>query len=205
VTDVVLTDKNAEENFDFEIRPLTSEDEPLKADATVKSGVRVTVSGKPGLPLGPLLETLKITTNQSADNVFEVPLMGRVVGNYELKVSGGLSFDENRSLIDLGQMNVNATKTVDMNIFIRGEDADSAEISVESDDIDPSENIKVEIGEKKKIGALVTVPLKLTVQGNGQSLSRLGPNVNDLGRVTIHTTDETTPIIQLFIKFALTE
>jgi hypothetical protein len=205
VTDVVLTDKNAEENFDFEIRPLTSEDEPLKADATVKSGVRVTVSGKPGLPLGPLLETLKITTNQSADNVFEVPLMGRVVGNYELKVSGGLSFDENRSLIDLGQMNVNATKTVDMNIFIRGEDADSAEISVESDDIDPSENIKVEIGEKKKIGALVTVPLKLTVQGNGQSLSRLGPNVNDLGRITIHTTDETTPIIQLFIKFALTE
>lgn len=205
VTDVGFIDAAAAEHFDFEIRALTAEDEPLQADATVQSGVRVTVTGKPGLPLGPLLETLKITTNQPSDNVFEVPLMGRVVGNYELNVPGGITFDKNRNLLDLGQMNVNASKTVDVNLFIRGEDADAAEITVESSDINPSENISVEIGEKKKIGALVTVPLKVTVQGKGQSLSRLGPNVNDLGRVTIHTTDETTPIIQLFIKFALTE
>ena len=171
----------------------------------VQSGVRVTIKGRPGLPLGPLLEVLKITTNQTADDVFEIPLMGRVVGNYELNVSGGVSFDKNRNLIDLGQMNANASKTLDLTLYIRGEDAENAQITVPVQDVEPSEVISVEVGDKKKIGALVTVPIKLTVQGNGQSLSLLGPKVQDLGRVTIRTSDQTTPTIQLFLKFALTE
>ena len=155
--------------------------------------------------MGPLLEVLKITTNQTADDVFEIPLMGRVVGNYELNVSGGVSFDKNRNLIDLGQMNANASKTLDLTLYIRGEDAENAQITVPVEDVEPSEVISVEVGDKKKIGALVTVPIKLTVQGNGQSLSLLGPKVQDLGRVTIRTSDDTTPTIQLFLKFALTE
>ena len=205
VTDVAFVDSDAAQFFDFEVRQLTADDAPIQEDSTVQSGVRVTIKGRPGLPLGPLLEVLKITTNQTADDVFEIPLMGRVVGNYELNVSGGVSFDKNRNLIDLGQMNANASKTLDLTLYIRGEDAENAQITVPVQDVEPSEVISVEVGDKKKIGALVTVPIKLTVQGNGQSLSLLGPKVQDLGRVTIRTSDQTTPTIQLFQKFALTE
>ena len=92
-----------------------------------------------------------------------------------------------------------------INLFVRGDAADSVEISIDEGDVTPSSVLSAVVLDKKNVGPLTSFPIELSLKGAGQSISRLGPQPQDLGVVVLKTTDPSTPEIRLYVKFALTE
>lgn len=71
---------NAEmaEFYDASFRTLA--DDELDRSTEARSGIEMTVTLKSGLPLGPLAQTIRLTTNYDLPPL-EVPIVGRIVGD----------------------------------------------------------------------------------------------------------------------------
>ena len=78
VTDPVLSDPNTRDKFDVKIEPVDTKDLPNKA---AKKGVRITLTAKPGLPVGRFVEWLSVKTSLKDAESLEIPVVGQIVGD----------------------------------------------------------------------------------------------------------------------------
>ena len=85
VSDPELSDAATRDRFDVKIEPVDTKDLPNKS---AKRGVRVTVTAKPGLPVGRFAQWLSVKTNLADAEHLEIPVQGQIVGDISVHGTG---------------------------------------------------------------------------------------------------------------------
>ncbi|MEE2641838.1 MAG: DUF1573 domain-containing protein [Planctomycetota bacterium] len=198
-----FTDEKSREFFEASATPLSKED--LAREVNSLCGYLIEVKTKKGLPLGPLRQTLKITTNKE---VMEIPISGRVTGEFVISLVGSkYSFNEEKNQIRFGKLGGESDVSVDLVLSTGRKFADAIKISMDSKETYPSsDHIRVDIQYDKfrRIGRLYQYPIRVTIPRDCPNVELLGPLEQNLGRFVIHTTHPTEKKIEIYVRFAKT-
>ena len=168
-------------------------------DRDAKSGVLVAVTVKPGLPLGPIVQKLRLETNVPGKQIVDIPIQGTVVSDISL---AGPGWDRTRGRLALGTVDSREGIRRELILLIRGPHRHKVQFSL--DRSDPS-MLGVHFGKPGEIndGAVVQVPLTIEISPGSPAENRLGSNQSDLGHIWINTTHPQVKQIRVDVKFAV--
>jgi len=184
---------------------IAADDPTLVRDPSIRSAVRVHVIGNPGLPIGPLRNTLRIDTDPPTPDPILISIAGTGVGAYTIDTLRRVPFDVDRNMIEIGTVSAQRDKTIEVALVVRGEAAETVEITVDQEAIDPADHLQVTVKPKQRFGPIASFPIEIRLVGNGSSISRLGPTPELLGKIVLRTTDPSTPTIEVYVKFAIVQ
>jgi hypothetical protein len=190
-------EQESADHFQATVSPLPA-DEWKKEGAT--SGLLITVAVKPGLPLGPIRQRIRLETNLPRNSVQEVPITGTVVSDVEVFSPTGWNSDLN--LLSIGPVKSKLGATKKLWILVRGPHRD--EVQVKSAKIEPP-LLKVTIGEPAASGdaPVVKIPLTIEVPKGAPAVNYLGTDANRAAEIDLETTHPDAKQIKLYVRFAV--
>ena len=190
-----LSDAATRDRFDVKIEPVDTKDLPNKS---AKRGVRVTVTAKPGLPVGRFAQWLSVKTNLADAETLEIPVQGQIVGDISVH---GTGWSEEQGALKIGSVKSSEGYKGKLNIVIRGEDADKVAFQLKS--ADPPE-LKVTVGEPRKLkDTLVQVPLEIELPPGMRPMVRLDTAQGEPGHIVLSTTHPKIKELALGVHFAV--
>jgi hypothetical protein len=195
VTDPQLSDETTRDKFDVQIEPVDKASLPNPA---AKSGMKITLTAKPGLPVGRFNQWLAVKTNLEDDEHLEIPVSGRIVGDISVH---GIGWSEEQGVLILGSVKSSEGRKQTLNIVVRGEGA--ADVKFEVQSCDPPE-LKVKIGEARKLkDALVHVPLEIEIPPGTRPMVRTETAQGEAGRIVLATTHAKIKELALSVRFSV--
>lgn len=184
---------------------LPPDHESLKDQEDVQSAVRVWVRALPGMPSGVFREAITVKTNKETRRPIQVAVIADVRGAFAVEAGQGLEYDSEINVVDLGRISRLSKKEATLNISVNLTEIDGDDVTLKVEEVDPAEVLQVEVGEARKVGKGMVIPLQLVLRGNGQSISRMGPGEDLLGRVVLVAEAVEDQGIEFFVKFAITQ
>jgi hypothetical protein len=195
VSDPVLSDPTTRDRFDVKIEPVDTKELPNKS---ARRGVRVTVTAKPGLPAGRIMQWLSLRTNLQDAEKLEIPISGQVVGDISVH---GTGWSEDRSALMMGSIKSSEGGHGKLSIVVRGADAAATTFTIKS--IDPPE-MKVKIDEPKKLkDTLVQTPLEIEIPVGTRPMVHLDTAQGEPGRIVLTTTHPKIKELAIDVQFAV--
>lgn len=188
------------DKFDVATRPLTPEE--LARDKDALGGAMLAVTAKPGLPLGAISRTIRLTTNQAGMAPLELPVRGAVVSDIDF-VAGGDDFAREHNMLRLGLVPSGEGKKMTIHIVVKGKHRDSTELTV--GETDPNDALRATLGERRSIneGKTYMYPLTIEVPAGTRPMARLGSQQGKLGSITIASTHPDVKEIVLYVQFVV--
>jgi hypothetical protein len=185
--------------FQVQSEPLANEQ--LQEQPGAKSGVAVTLSAKPGLPLGPINQTIRLRTNQENAAAIEVPIRGTVVS--DIAFIGPRNFDGKRNFLYVGVIRKGQGAKVELHLLVKGPYRE--EVKFEVGTIDPAGDLQATLGPPRSIndGAAIMYPLTVEVPRDSRAVNRLGVSTDKAGRIVIETTHPDVKQVPLYVRFAV--
>jgi Protein of unknown function (DUF1573) len=170
----------------------------------VKSGCRVLLTIKPGLPLGPLRQTIRLELQmgegaEASTSTVEVPIVGTVDSDISI-VGQGWDADQNR--LSLGSIKSSRGATRKLLLLLRGDHRHDVKIT--PGPVDPAW-LKVTLGEPTELkgGAVTQIPLTVEVPPGLPPSNHLGSDQGKYAEVVLETTHPQVKQIRLFLKFVI--
>jgi hypothetical protein len=193
-----MTDPETAEYLQIDWEPV-AESELNEQEAA--SGLLAKLTLKPGLPLGPINQTIRLTTNVQEAGTLELPVRGSVVS--DISIVGSARFSEKYSVINFGTVDSAVGAKVNLRILIKGPHRHDVKIDLKS--IEPAGSLTAELGARTSInnGAVYMVPLTVEVPKDAQPVNRLGSVQSDYGKVVLETTHPTAKTVPVYVKFAV--
>jgi hypothetical protein len=189
-------------HVDVRIRSLLPEELPQVPRP--KSGCRVEVTLKPGLPLGPIVQTIRVTTNLDDVPTLDIPIQGKIVSDFRV-VGNPAFFDSRRQLVTVpnASRGWSTSETQQMSILVSGPSRSNARLSVAR--VDPP-SLQVSIAsEEDKIsvnnGRVFQYPMTITVAPNSVPEEFLRFDSNRRGVIVIATGRPDTPEVVIDVRF----
>lgn len=185
--------------FDAKFEPLTAEE--LQEDQDAVFGLRGTLMAKPGLPLGPLNQTLSLGTNVEGVQKLELSITGAVISDVSLV--GPKNYLEEQGILKLGTVSATSGSETQMRLLVKGPQRHGVKVSVK--EVDPDDVLAVTVGEPTEInnGAVFMYPVKIAVRQNSRPVDRLGSEKGKYGRITLETTHPYAKVIHMYVRFAV--
>jgi hypothetical protein len=178
VSEAQLTKAEFRPFFEVQIDPVPRDVLP---NAVAKSGVRITLTARPGMPLGSFNQMLAIRTSLPGAEELKIPIVGRVVGDVSLH--GPPEWSEEQSVLRLGTVKSSQGKSVRLYAVIRGPAAERAALRVVSSD---PPVLRATVGEPNRLKeGLVHVPVEIEVPPGTPPMIRLGTVQGEEGRVVL--------------------
>jgi hypothetical protein len=166
--------------YELSFEPLPAEQLPAEPPAT--SGLTMKIAIKPGLPIGPLDQSIRLRTNLQPDEVVEVILNGSVVGDIRL-VGQGTSTD--RLFVSLPDSSGKQGLKHVVYLLVKGSHRDETEFRVSS--VEPAAELKATLGEAIRDNPrVVRFPLTLEIPPGTTAVSRVSPG--SYAKVKLETT-----------------
>jgi len=195
VSDPVLSDPNTRDKFDVKIEPVDQKDLPNK---TAKKGVRISLTAKPGMPVGRFVEWLSLKTSLKDAETLEIPVIGQIVG--DISVAGN-TWNEEQGAVRLGSVKSSEGRKEKLSLMVRGEAAQSTTFKVESRD---PEDLKVTIGDPRKLrDNLVQVPLEIEIPPGTRPMVHLDTAQGDRGKIVLSTTHPKVKELVIGVQFSV--
>ncbi len=198
VTEVKFENPETAEFFDVNITPLTQTEVQGEPDA--QGGVRVAVTAKPGLPLGPINQKIRLKLNRPETSEIVAPIHGRVVGDFSFI---GPKFDSTRVRLHVGSVKSGEGASRTIHMMIKGPHRRDVEVKVAR--VSPEGRLEARLGDAREInnGAVVMVPLHVTVPADAPPGDFLGvaesEPVGEIELATTHPDDKTITVTVSFI------
>jgi hypothetical protein len=163
--------------------------------------LRATLTVKPGLPLGPLNQTIHLKTDIEQAPELELPISGSVVG--DISVVGTGLFRQQVNLLTLGQIDGEKGIETTLRILVKGPHRHDVHLKIK--EVEPSDVLAVQLGESVPInnGAVYMHPLTVSIPKGSRPVTRMGYDREDYGRIVIETTHPDTPLLRLGVRFAV--
>jgi hypothetical protein len=134
------------------------------------SGFELELTVLPGLPLGPLAQTLKVMTNLKDHNALEIPLYGTVVSDVSL-VGGGVNSD--KLLVNMGTLDQGQPHHKTVFVLVKGPYREETKVQIAG--TQPEEQFAAELGEPIRDNPkLVRYPLTITIPESAVPVVRNG-------------------------------
>jgi len=198
VTGIELAHKDDNAQFiDLDIQPLSPED--LKVEPGAKAGYRVTVRLKPGLPLGPIQQKIRVLTDQKDMPELEIALAGRVESDVNIV---GVGWDAARGILHLGR--INQSTGAERRVMLRLTPLAGQSLKVEVERTVP-DFLQVTIEEPRIVEASLSlfVPITVRVPPGVGPANYFGLDEAQLGKVILKTNHPDAPEVKILVRFAV--
>ena len=163
--------------------------------------LRGTLTVKPGLPLGPINQTIHLRTNIEQVPELVLPITGSVVGDISI-VGAGL-YSQQRNLLMLGQVDAEKGFETTLRVLVKGPYRHDVRLKIK--EVDPPDVLAATLGEATPIndGAVYMYPLKISIPPGCRPIVRMGSDRGEYGRIVIETTHPDTKLVPLRVRFAV--
>lgn len=141
-------------------------------DEEAKSGVFITLTATPGMPIGQINDWVTIETSLPTLPKFEVPVFGRVEGDLSIH---GRGWNPDTGVLNLGMVKGKVGKSSKLRVSLKGEAAklDLKDIQLKVVETDPPE-LSIKLGEARQVReGVVHVPLEVAVPAGTRPMVRL--------------------------------
>ncbi len=191
---------NKDENSEFielDVQPLAPEE--LTVEPGAKSGYRVTVRLKPGLPLGPIQQKIRVLTDQKDMPELEIPLAGRVESDVNIM---GVGWDSSRGMLHFGR--INRSSGAERRVMLRLTPLVGDNLKVEVDRTVP-DFLQVTIEEPRYVEASLSlfVPITIRVPPGVGPANYFGLDEAHAGKVILKTNHPDAPEVKILVRFAV--
>jgi hypothetical protein len=198
VTDQKLSDATTSQYFDITTTPLTKD----QLDGQAESGIDVTVTVKPGLPVGSVSQTLQLTTNIEEDPEISIPIGGEVIGAVTISHK---DWERDLKFLAIGHVKQSAgARPAPVNLIMRG--TDLSDLKLEPPELSDPVSMKVTYGEvvELKPGTVVRVPVTIEIPPGTPLVNHMG-GTNDakMAAIVIPTNKPALGRIKLSVRFAV--
>ena len=184
-------------HYSLEFEPIDPAE--FAANSEYKSGVKMHVDLKPGLPLGQLAQTIKITTNRNPEESFDIPVYGSVVSDISLIGAGASA---TTMTVDLGSFASRRGKKATVYLVVKGPHRDQTDLQVAS--VQPAAELTATLGEPNRNNTqIVSYPLTFEVLPGATPVSRVSSGSRIA--VRIETTHPQLKELTLFAKYAVVD
>jgi hypothetical protein len=183
--------------FSAVFSPLSSEEIREKADA--RSGVRVQIKVKSGLPLGAIRQTIKLTTNYRDRPPVEIPIEGMVTSDISLFGEG---WNAETNVLSLGTINGRTGRRKNVVIVARGPRSKLVDFRlVEA----RPRLLKVELGKtlRMKDRPVAQAVLSVEVPPNTPAANFIGSGDAPMGQIVIETNHPQVPRLRISVSFLI--
>ncbi|MEO0531683.1 MAG: DUF1573 domain-containing protein [Planctomycetota bacterium] len=200
------------DRYEFTTEPVSRSDLPIEGAET---GVKLTVTAGPGLPIGTITEWVTVRTNLHDDRpqgteldgvTLQVPLLARVEGDISLH---GAGWSKERGLLNMGKIASSNGKQAKLRISFKGYHADELQAEVAS--VDP-EWLEVELTEPIQIRPGVRhQPMVVRVPSGQPAQIRSGAGAEGGGvgdgdaRIRLTTNHPTASELDVKVRFVIAE
>jgi hypothetical protein len=187
-----FTDPESAAFFEAQATPIAAGE---LSEPEAQCGYKISVTVKPGMPLGPVRQKLLLHTDLPGHNEIEVPIEGSVDSDITI---AGRGWDRERGAVHLGVVRSSAGSHSELLLLVRGEQRHDVQISVGK--CEPS-FLNVSLGEPTDVngGAVVRRPLIIRVPAGAPDADHMVK----WGQITLETTHTEARQIRLFVQFAV--
>ncbi|MEE3033095.1 MAG: DUF1573 domain-containing protein [Planctomycetota bacterium] len=198
-------DPETESFMEVRYETLPPDHASLEDQEDVQSAVRIWVRALPGMPAGVLREAITVKTNKETRRPIQVGVLADVRGAFAVEAGQGLEYDSEINVVDLGRISRLSKKDATLNVSVNLTEIEGEEVTLKVEQIEPAGVLQVDVGETRKVGKGMLIPVRLMLQGNGQSISRMGPGEDLLGRVRLVAEETKDQCVEFYVKFAITQ
>jgi hypothetical protein len=194
---VVWSSAGTADFFEIKHEPVPADKLPPKQP--VKSGLAVTIAMKPGLPVGDINQSLKVTTNLQPKTPLEIMLMGKVVGDIRLTGQGTVP---DRQLVSLPTIaSAEGLKRV-VYLMVKGPHRETTEIKLVS--VEPQDEFHVTLGEVNRDNPRVDrYPITIEIPPGAQPVSHV--STGSFASIRLETTHPLIKEINLDVRYVVKE
>ena len=198
-------DPSLADHLEVNVEPLPPE--LVDEEPEARSGVRITLTALPGLPLGPLNQMIYFKSAIADLPEIEIPIFGSVTGDISVLASKSL-YNNDLRLLTLGGVSRAEGGVFHMQLVVKGPLAKETKLSV--GETDPAEVLQVEIDTENPSsvndGKVLLYPMTVTIPPDSRPVSRLGGKEgtgSPYGKIVINTTHPQAEKVVLLVKFAV--
>lgn len=197
VESIAAIDDRTKEFFTISSEPLSATE--IAAEPAATGGFRVSLAVKSGLPIGPLRQTLRMEFRLPEDITAELPIEGNVAGDISFT---GQKWDATRQRLILGQVSSRTGLSTTLFITARGPERERVRPVVS--DVVPS-SLVVEVGAAEPIGtgAVLRIPITVTVPPGSPTANHLGSEQAPSGRIVLTTGLPDSPTVSLPVSVVI--
>lgn len=186
--------------FQLTTRPLSPPE--VAKEPGAKSGVLVTITTKPGIPLGAINQRVRLFFEALELEPLEISIKGSVVSDISLS-TGYPNFDREANLLKLGQVSRKRGAKVSFSVWVKGPYRD--QVALTPEEIFPNDVLQVTVGQPQTsaTGAAVRIPLTVEIPAGSRFANHLGTKQGKIGHITFQTNHPEAPTLRLFVSFAV--
>lgn len=183
--------------FSLALAPMTAAEFAAEPGAT--GGLNLALEIKPGLPLGPLRQTIRVSFRMPDPVTLELPLEGVVAGDLAL---AGVAWDSSSQVLSLGTVSGKTGLRTQLFLTAKGPHRDAVRPVVR--EVVP-DSLQVDIGESKPVGTggAVRIPLTIVVPPGSQPANNLCSEQAPPGRIVLDTGHPDTPTLTIRVCIAI--
>jgi len=187
VTEAVFDDPAFAQFASLATAPLSAD--AIAAEEGATGGFRVTATLEPGLPLGALKRTIRVSFTMPEPHVAEIPIDGTVGGDL---VMAGPGWDSSRQALLLGTVSGKAGLRTRVFLTAKGPHRDRVRPTVR--EVVP-ESLQVSVGEGSPIGTggAVRIPIDIAIPPGSRAVNHLCSQQGPAGRIVLDTGHPDTP------------
>ena len=185
------------EKFQVSFEPLSAEQ--IAAEPGAVSGVMMHLVAKPGLPMGALQQTIRLTTNFSEAAPLELQIVGNVVSDITLI---GPQVDGEKLIVTIGPVQRSTGNKTKLYLVVKGPHRQDIKISVAS--VDPPVEFKATVGPPARDNPkIVRFPLTIEIPPGATPLTRMP--IGNYAQIKLTTTHPDIKEMVINVRYAVTE
>jgi hypothetical protein len=192
-----LTEEKTAHLYSLASAPL--EPTELAAETGATGGFRITADIGPGLPIGPLRQTIKVVFRMPEEVTAEIPLEGSVTGDLAL---AGKAWDSSSEALTLGT--VSSRTGAQTSVFLTVKGPHRTEVKPVVREVVP-ESLQVVVGEGKPVGSgnVIRIPLTVTIPPGSTPANHLCSPQAPAGRIVLDTGHPDSPTLTVPVCVAI--
>lgn len=201
VTSHDFTEPDSASHFEAKLTPLDAQG--ISGERYAKSGYRLAITAKSGLPLGAINQTIRLHFAGPGDRQVEIPIKGSV--SSDISIIGGENFDKEKNSLKLGLVKgPQGAKTV-LRLMFKGPHRNEAPLKVIA--TDPADVLKATLGEPKEIndGKVMIYLLSIEIPPGSPPVNRIASPQNKPGKIQIETPLPDLKELTVLVSFAVEE
>jgi hypothetical protein len=192
-----LSEEKTAQLYSLASAPLESAE--LAAETGATGGFRITANIGPGLPIGPLRQTIKVVFRMPEEVIAEIPVEGSVSGDLAL---AGKAWDSSHEAVTLGT--VSSRTGIETSLFLTVKGPHRADVRPVVREVVPV-GLKIVVGEGKPVGNgnVIRIPLTITIPPGSAPANHLCSPQAPAGRIVLDTGHPTSPTLSIPVCVAI--